>query len=130
MFGQRRRIEIALGRGEEVILMGDLNRPLQSPIPSFGTKLLLDWEKTGQVKILNNKHVHTRIDPCTKKGSTLDVGVISINLRPNVTGFKVDTNKEWTPFVMKGENSGKKILRPPVGENVNENEKNPRRKTG
>ena len=49
------RIEIALGRGEEVILMGDLNRPLQSSIPTFGTKILLDWEKTGQVKILNNK---------------------------------------------------------------------------
>ena len=32
------RIEIALGKGEEVILMGDLNRPLQSPILSFGTK--------------------------------------------------------------------------------------------
>ena len=65
------RIEIALSRGEEVILMGDLNRQLQSPTPSFETKLLLDWEKTGQVKILNNKHIHTRIDPCTKKGSTL-----------------------------------------------------------
>ena len=77
------RIEIALSRGEEVILMGDLNRPLQTPTPSFGTKLLLDWEETGQVKILNNRNVHTRIDPCTKKGSTLDVGVISVNLRPN-----------------------------------------------
>ena len=70
------RIEIALGRGEEVILMGDLNRPLQSPIPSFGTKLRLDWEKTGQVKILNNRHVRDRIDPCTtftisKRGKTV-----------------------------------------------------------
>ena len=95
-----RKVEIALSRGKEVILMGDFNRPLQLPTPSYGTKLLLDWEKTGQVTILNKKHVHTRIDPATKKGSTLDLGVISINLKPHVTGFKVDTNREWTPYAM------------------------------
>ena len=68
------KVETALGRGEEVILIGDFNRPLQATIPSHVTKLLLDWEQTGQVKILNNKNVHTRIDPATKKGSTLDLG--------------------------------------------------------
>ena len=52
------------------------------------------------MKILNNRSIHTRIDPCTKKGSTLDVGIISVNLRQNVTGFKVDTKKEWTPYAM------------------------------
>ena len=100
---------MALSRGEEVIIMGDLNRPLQLPNPSHGTKLLLDWERTGQVKILNNRHVHTRIDPATKKGSTLDLGVISINLKSNVTGFKVDTNKEWTPYTMS--KRGKRVAK-------------------
>ena len=103
------KVEVALSRGEEVILMGDLNRPLQLPTPSHGTKLLLDWERTGQVKILNNRHVHTRIDPATKKGSTLDLGVISINLKSNVTGFKVDTNKEWTPYTMS--KRGKRVAK-------------------
>ena len=37
------KVEVALSRGEEVILMGDLNRPLQLPTPSHGTKILLDW---------------------------------------------------------------------------------------
>ena len=32
------KIEVAIGRGEGVVLMGDLNRPLQAPKPSFGTK--------------------------------------------------------------------------------------------
>ena len=50
------KVEVALSRGEEVIIMGDLNRPLQLNTPSHGTKLLLDWERTGQVKIINNKH--------------------------------------------------------------------------
>jgi exonuclease III len=70
------KVDIALGRGEGVILMGDLNRPLQSPRPSFGTKLLLDWEELGTMYILNNKDISTRIDPFTKKGSTLDFGVV------------------------------------------------------
>ena len=94
------RIEVALNRGEEVVLMGDLNRPLQVQNHSFGTKLLYDWEKTGQVKILNNKLTHTRIDPCTCKWSTLDIGVISTNIRHNMVKFKVDTKKEWIPFSM------------------------------
>ena len=80
--------------------MGDLNGPLQVSNPSFGTKLLYDWEATGQVTILNNKHTHTRFDPSTGKGSTLDVGVISVNLKANLLEFKVDVNKEWTPFSM------------------------------
>ena len=100
------KVETALGRGEEVILIGDFNRPLQAPTPSHGTKLLLDWEQTGQVKILNNKNVHTRIDPATKRGSTLDLGVISINLKTRITEFKVDTKREWTPYTMSKRGKG------------------------
>ena len=45
------------------------------------------------------------------KGSTLDVGVISINLRPKLVEFKVDTKKEWTPFSMskRGKTNTKKF---------------------
>ena len=81
----------------------------QAPTPSHGTKLLLEWEKTGQVKILNNKNVHTRIDPAIKKGSTLDLGVISINLKTRVTEFKVDTKREWTPYTMS--KRGKRVAK-------------------
>ena len=70
---------------------------------------MLDWEQTGQVKILNNKNVHTRIDPATKKGSTLDLGVISINLKTRITEFKVDTKKEWTPYTMS--KRGKRVTK-------------------
>ena len=54
-------------------------------------------------------HIHTRIDPATKKGSTLDSGVISINLKPHVTGFKVHTNREWTPYAMS--KRGKRVAK-------------------
>ena len=74
------KVETAIGRGEGVVLLGDLNRPLQTPRPSFGKKLLLDWEDTGTVFILNKKEIPTRIDPVTGKGSTLDLGVVSANI--------------------------------------------------
>ena len=88
------KVDVALGRGEGVILMGDLNRPLQSPRPSFGTKLLLDWENIGTVYILNDG----RIDPYTGKGSTLDLGVVLLNIKNLITNFKVDTSRNWSPF--------------------------------
>ena len=95
------KIDIALGRGEGVILMGDLNRPLQTPRPSFGTKLLLDWEELGTMVILNKKDIPTRIDPHTKKGSTLDLGVVSVNIRHLISKFEVDTFRKWSPFSIR-----------------------------
>ena len=80
--------------GEGVIIMGDLNRPLQAIKPSFDTNLLKDWEESGQVIIMNDKDTHTRFDPCTGKGSTLDVGVISLNIKEALVKFSVDTERE------------------------------------
>ena len=89
-----------------MVLLGDLNRPLQTPRPSFGTKLLLDWENTGTVFILNKKEIHTRIDPFTGKGSTLDLGVVSDNIHRLVTSFEVDTNINWSLFAIKSRAGG------------------------
>ena len=111
-------------------MIGDLNRPLQTPNPSFGTRLLLGWGETGPIKIRNNKQPHTRIDPCTKKGSTLDVGVISMNLRQNILGFKVDTKKEWTPYSMsKRGKSYTKRFSDHMNKTFSKNEENPGGKT-
>ena len=41
------KIDMAISRGEGVVVMGDLNRPLQQTRPSFGTKLLLQWAESG-----------------------------------------------------------------------------------
>ena len=51
--------------------------------------------------ILNNKGISMRIDPFTKKGSTLDLGVVSINIKNLITNFEVDTYKKWSPFSKK-----------------------------
>ena len=81
--------------------MGDLNRPLQAPKPSYGTKLLTEWEAKGTVHILNDKTISTRIDPHTGKGSTLDLGVVSLNIKNLIMNFEVDTGRNWSPFSLK-----------------------------
>ena len=95
------KVEVAMGRVDGVVLMGDLNRPLQSPKPSFGTKLLTEWEEKGLVHILNDKGIPTRIDPHTGKGSTLDLGIVSLNIKNLIIKFEVDTNRNWSPFALK-----------------------------
>ena len=95
------KVEVAVGRGEGVVLMGDMNRPLQTQKPSFGTKLLMEWEKKGLVHILNDKGIPTRIDPHTGKGSVLDLGIVTQNLKNMVTNFVVDSDRKWSPFALK-----------------------------
>ena len=90
------KIEVAIGRGEGVVLMGDLNRPLQAPKPSYGTKLLNEWEDKGTIHILNNRAISTRIDPHTGKGSTLDVGAVSLNINGCLCPFNAKKSLWFT----------------------------------
>ena len=64
---------ITIERVEGAILIGDLNRPLQVEIPSFGTRLLEQWLEEESVSLLNNRAITTRYDPVTGKGSLLDL---------------------------------------------------------
>ena len=88
-----------LVRGEAIILMGDLNRPLYSEKVSPGTKLLLDWIKEDTVEILND-NTPTRIDPANGKGSILDLAIVSKNIVNNVEKLYVDSGLSYTPFSM------------------------------
>ena len=100
-----------VGRGESLALVGDFNRPLDAAKPSFGTKLLKEWINEGSVTLLNSQKMEpTRIDPCTNKGSILDLGIVSSNIKSCVRSFNVDTKREFTPFSMikKGGNIVKK----------------------
>ena len=54
------------------------------------------WIDTGKVQLLNDPNIHTRIDPVTGRGSTLDLGIINPSLRAQVEHFKVDTYRRWS----------------------------------
>ena len=94
------KVEAALDRGESVILLGDFNRPLQTIRQSAGTKLLNQWLEVGQMTLLNNPRTSTRWDPASGNGSTLDLGIVSTNIKGAVQSFEVDMMKKWTPFAL------------------------------
>ena len=48
------KIDSLINKGEAVILIGDMNRPLFSTNMSKGTKLLMEYVQEGTVRILNN----------------------------------------------------------------------------
>ena len=95
------KVDNILERGEAVNLIGDFNRP-DTTKPTMGRKLLVDWltEEGGTVTLVNDPKVPTRIDPGTKKGSVLDLCIVSENIRKCVKKFQVDTNRKMTPFGM------------------------------
>ena len=107
----RGKMDAAIERGEDAILIGNLNRPLQMGIPSsFGTKLLELWLEGESVTKLNYRQISTRFDSATGKGSLLDIGIISNNIRKAVSNFEVDTENKWTPFSMN-KNAQKTIIK-------------------
>ena len=54
------------------------------------------WFDSVKVDLLNHPKVHTKIDPATEKGSTLDLAVITPGLRSSVVHFKVDKRRQWS----------------------------------
>ena len=84
------KVDSILNSHEAVLVLGDLNRPLQSNKPSHGTKLLNEWLQEDNMRLLNSDEP-TRIDPASGKGSILDLAIISDSIFGNVQSFHVDT---------------------------------------
>ena len=87
-----------LERGEALVLLGDLNRPMDKDKPSYGTKLLKTLLEESTLELINNINTPTRIDPVTKMGSVLDLCLISKNIAKQTKPLKVDTERAITPF--------------------------------
>ena len=85
-------------RGEAVVLLGDLNRPIDKEKPSYGTKLLKELLEESTLELINDVHTPTRIDPSTKMGSVLDLCLVSKNIAKQTKPLKVDTERKITPF--------------------------------
>ena len=91
------KINMIIESCESVVLIGDLNRPIQGK-PSYGTKLLNNFLNEDTMTLLNDHNTPTRIDPYTKNGSILDLCLVSNNIKTCVKNFKVDSDQKWTPF--------------------------------
>ena len=81
-------------------MMGDFNAPLyDSAKPhNVAAQKLLDWEKTGEIRILNNKQIPTRVPP--RKGdraNCLDLMIITKGLEKRIANYALDIEHEWSP---------------------------------
>ena len=91
--------ENIIKRGEATCLIGDFNRP-ESSNPALGRKLLTEWAEGPEslVEVINNPNEHTRIDPHSKKGSVLDLCILSKNISKCKKTFRVDKDRIMTPL--------------------------------
>ena len=87
-----------LERGEALILVGDMNRPVDREKQSYGTKLLNSLLEEATLELINDLKTPTRIDPATNMGSVLDLCLISKNISKATKPLKVDTERLITPF--------------------------------
>ena len=83
-----------------MIMMGDFNAPVNdSAMPhNVAAKKILEWEKTGEIKILTNKQIPTRVPP--RKGdraNCLDLMIITKGLEKRTSNYALDTKQEWSP---------------------------------
>ena len=97
--------ENIIKRGEATCLIGDFNRP-ETPTPTLEKRLLKDWTEgnDSMVEMINNPNENTRIDPHSKKGSVLDLCILSKNISKCKRTFKVDNDKKMTPFSLIKQN--------------------------
>ena len=91
------KVDHILSKNESVIVIGDYNRPWLAKRPSHGTKRVMEWLEEGNVQLLNDS-TPTRIDPVSKAGSILDLGIVSKCLVDSVVSFQVDTERKMSPF--------------------------------
>ena len=68
-------------KGEDCILMGDLNRPMDKQTEFQKTSIMRAWIDSEKVLMLNDPKVQTRIDPVTGRGCTLDLAFINPSLK-------------------------------------------------
>ena len=71
----------------------------------------MEWLDKGRILLLNDNSTSTRLDLANGLESTLDLGLVSLNLRSRVTSFEVDGQRNWTQYAMvkQGDEIGKKF---------------------
>ena len=64
----------------------------------MAAKKILEWEKTGEIKILTNKQIPTRVPPRKgDKANCLDLMIITKGLEKRTYNYALDTEHEWSP---------------------------------
>ena len=96
----QRKVDICAAKGEDVIIMGDCNAPMNpgtfTKVPA--QKIIEEWEKSGKVRILNDKTKPTRV-PTQKKSQAncVDLTFVTPGITEKGVKFTLDETRAWTP---------------------------------
>ena len=84
---------LGLGLGFLLLLNDIATQP-----KNVATQKLLEWEKTGDIRILNDKEIPTRV-PGRKgdRANCLDLMIITKGLEKRIANYTLDTEHEWSP---------------------------------
>ena len=95
----QKRVEKCTRAGQNVILMGDFNAPLNETARPFNvaSRKILDWEETGEIRILNDKQIPTRVPRKGDQANCLDLMMITAGLEKRTYNYKLDVNHGWSP---------------------------------
>ena len=88
-----RKVDTCAATGEDCILMGDCNAPVNpdTNTNSAAQKIILDWEKSGKVIILNDKNKPTRVPTqANYQPNCLDLAIATPGLTEKGIKFKLD----------------------------------------
>ena len=90
--------------------MGDFNAALNDTAKPFNLAAMkiLEWEKIGDIRILNNKQIPNRV-PYRKgdQANCLDLKMISPGLEDRTFNYKLDVDQEWSPARAEPTGQGK-----------------------
>merc|ERR1711892_1510108 len=99
------RVDDDIRNGYNVLIMGDFNTALndtKNKKPNLATDLLLEWEESGDIRILNNKEIPTRKpDIASHKANCIDIMAISKGLERKHSNYQLDTEHEWSPATVQ-----------------------------
>ena len=89
--------------------MGDFNAPLNDSARPFNvaSKKILEWEETGEIRILNDKQIPTRVPRKGDQANCLDLMMITAGLEKRTYNYELDVNHEWSPAQAEKKGGGK-----------------------
>ena len=95
----QKRVQKCIKAGQNVMMMGDFNAPINdSARPhNLAAKKILEWEETGEIKILNNKQIPTRVPRKGDQANCLDLMIITEGLEKRTFNYELDVEHEWSP---------------------------------
>ena len=77
-------------------MMGDFNAPVnESARPhNLAAQKILEWEATGEIKILTNKQIPTRVPRKGDKSNYMDLMIITKGLENRTSDYALDVEHD------------------------------------